>query len=40
MEEVERSLHDAIMVVKRTVHNVDIVAGGGAVEASDFLLFL
>ncbi|GJJ10450.1 T-complex protein 1 subunit eta [Clathrus columnatus] len=32
IEEVERSLHDAIMVVKRAVRNSDIVAGGGAVE--------
>jgi T-complex protein 1 subunit eta len=34
IEEVERSLHDAIMVVKRAVKNGDVVAGGGAVEAS------
>ncbi|KAG8838356.1 T-complex protein 1 subunit eta [Serendipita sp. 405] len=32
IEEVERSLHDAIMVVKRAVKNGDVVAGGGAVE--------
>jgi T-complex protein 1 subunit eta len=32
IEEVERSLHDAIMVVKRAVKNGDIVAGGGAME--------
>lgn len=32
IEEVERSLHDAIMVVKRAVRNGDVVAGGGAVE--------
>lgn len=30
--EVERSLHDAIMVVKRAVQNNEVVAGGGAVE--------
>ncbi|KAG5438743.1 hypothetical protein PCANB_002463 [Pneumocystis canis] len=30
--EVERSLHDAIMVVKRTIKNNSIVAGGGACE--------
>lgn len=30
--EVERSLHDAIMVVKRSVKNRSIVAGGGACE--------
>lgn len=34
IEEVERSLHDAIMVVKRAVKNGDVVAGGGAIEAS------
>jgi T-complex protein 1 subunit eta len=32
IEEVERSLHDAIMVVKRAVKNSQIVAGGGAIE--------
>ncbi|KAI9570177.1 chaperonin Cpn60/TCP-1 family [Boletus coccyginus] len=32
IEEVERSLHDAIMVVKRAIRNGDVVAGGGAVE--------
>ncbi|KAI0756306.1 chaperonin Cpn60/TCP-1 family [Daedaleopsis nitida] len=32
IEEVERSLHDAIMVVKRAVKKGDIVAGGGAIE--------
>jgi T-complex protein 1 subunit eta len=30
--EVERSLHDAIMVVRRTVKNRHVVAGGGAIE--------
>ena len=30
--EVERSLHDAIMVVRRALRNKSIVAGGGAVE--------
>lgn len=30
--EVERSLHDAIMIVKRAVENNEVVAGGGAVE--------
>ncbi|KAF8514340.1 chaperonin Cpn60/TCP-1 family [Hysterangium stoloniferum] len=32
IEEVERSLHDAIMVVKRAVRSGDVVAGGGAIE--------
>ncbi|ODV63228.1 chaperonin-containing T-complex subunit CCT7 [Ascoidea rubescens DSM 1968] len=32
IEEVERSLHDAIMIVKRTIQNNEIVAGGGAIE--------
>lgn len=30
--EVERSLHDAIMIVKRAIRNKTIVGGGGAVE--------
>jgi T-complex protein 1 subunit eta len=30
--EVERSLHDAIMIVKRALRNNSIVAGGGATE--------
>lgn len=34
IEEVERSLHDAIMIVKRAVKNGEVVAGGGAIEAS------
>ncbi|KAI0308110.1 chaperonin Cpn60/TCP-1 family [Multifurca ochricompacta] len=32
IEEVERSLHDAVMVVKRAVRNGEVVAGGGAIE--------
>jgi len=32
IEEVERSLHDALMVVKRAVKNGEVVAGGGAIE--------
>ena len=32
--EVERSLHDAIMIVKRAIKNRNIVAGGGACEVS------
>ena len=35
LEECERSLHDAIMVVKRAVKNGDVVAGGGAIEVRD-----
>ena len=30
--EVERSLHDAIMIVKRAIKNSHVVAGGGAAE--------
>lgn len=30
--EAERSLHDAIMIVKRALRNTNIVAGGGATE--------
>lgn len=36
--EVERSLHDAIMIVKRAIRNNSIVAGGGACEV--YLIFL
>lgn len=32
--EVERSLHDAIMIVKRAIKNNYIVAGGGACEVT------
>ena len=39
IEEVERSLHDAIMVVKRAIRNGDVVAGGGAVEVTCRTLF-
>lgn len=32
IEETERSLHDAIMIVRRTLKNDAVVAGGGAIE--------
>lgn len=32
MEEAERSLHDAIMIVRRAVKNDSVAAGGGAIE--------
>ncbi|KAJ2218183.1 T-complex protein 1 subunit eta [Coemansia sp. RSA 520] len=32
IDEVERSLHDSIMVVRRAVKNQSVVAGGGAIE--------
>ena len=32
IEETERSLHDAIMIVRRTLKNDTVVAGGGAIE--------
>lgn len=32
IDEIDRSLHDAIMVVKRALKNKQIVAGGGAIE--------
>eukprot|EP00501_MAST-03F_sp_TOSAG23-6_P001362 GSMAST32.ASY1.ANO1.1414.1 assembled CDS len=34
LDEVERSLHDSLMVVKRTMESKKIVAGSGAVEAA------
>jgi T-complex protein 1 subunit eta len=36
--EVERSLHDAIMIVKRAIKNNEIVAGGGACEVPSLLI--
>eukprot|EP00824_Muranothrix_gubernata_P003081 TRINITY_DN13841_c0_g1_i1.p1 TRINITY_DN13841_c0_g1~~TRINITY_DN13841_c0_g1_i1.p1 ORF type:complete len:574 (+),score=149.98 TRINITY_DN13841_c0_g1_i1:170-1723(+) len=32
VEEAERSLHDAIMIVRRAIKNTSVVAGGGAIE--------
>ena len=32
IEEAERSIHDAIMVVKRAIKSSSVVAGGGAIE--------
>ncbi|WAR22521.1 TCPH-like protein [Mya arenaria] len=32
IEEAERSLHDAIMIVRRAMKNDSVVAGGGAIE--------
>lgn len=32
IDEIERSLHDAVMIVKRALKNKQIVAGGGAIE--------
>merc|ERR1719283_681503 len=32
MEETERSLHDAIMIVRRAIKNDSVVAGGGAID--------
>eukprot|EP00123_Amoebidium_parasiticum_P013298 comp21884_c0_seq1/m.31329 comp21884_c0_seq1/g.31329 ORF comp21884_c0_seq1/g.31329 comp21884_c0_seq1/m.31329 type:complete len:543 (-) comp21884_c0_seq1:405-2033(-) len=32
IEETERSLHDAIMIVRRAIKNDTVVAGGGAIE--------
>lgn len=32
VQEAHRSLHDALMVVKRTIQSTKVVAGGGAVE--------
>lgn len=32
IEEAERSLHDAIMIVRRAVKNSTVVPGGGAID--------
>jgi len=34
LEEMERSLHDALCIVKRTLESNAVVAGGGAVETA------
>jgi len=34
LDEIERSLHDALSIVKRTLESKSVVAGGGAVEAA------
>eukprot|EP00005_Dracoamoeba_jomungandri_P008234 CAMPEP_0174272826 /NCGR_PEP_ID=MMETSP0439-20130205/52531_1 /TAXON_ID=0 /ORGANISM="Stereomyxa ramosa, Strain Chinc5" /LENGTH=498 /DNA_ID=CAMNT_0015363619 /DNA_START=139 /DNA_END=1635 /DNA_ORIENTATION=- len=34
LEEIERSMHDAICIVKRALESQTVVAGGGAVEAA------
>ena len=34
LDEVDRSLHDALCIVKRTLESNSVVAGGGAVEAA------
>ncbi len=40
IEETERSLHDAIMIVRRAVKNDAIVAGEGAIQFGNFIRFL
>ncbi|XP_071723299.1 T-complex protein 1 subunit eta isoform X2 [Rutidosis leptorrhynchoides] len=37
IEEAERSLHDAIMIVRRALKNSTVVAGGGAIDISRYL---
>ena len=37
IEEAERSLHDAIMIVRRALKNSNVVAGGGAIDVSKLL---
>jgi T-complex protein 1 subunit alpha len=34
LDEMERSLHDAICAIKRTLESGAVVPGGGAVEAA------
>jgi len=34
LDEVERSLHDSLCIVKRTLESNEVVVGGGAVEAA------
>ena len=39
MEETERSLHDAIMIVRRAIKNSMVVTGCGAIDVCLSLLF-
>ena len=32
VDEAERSLHDAVMIVRRAIKNAAVVAGGGAID--------
>jgi len=32
LEECDRSVHDAVMIVRRAIKNAKIVPGGGAIE--------
>lgn len=32
LDEADRSLHDAIMIVRRALKNSNVVAGGGAID--------
>lgn len=34
IDEIDRSLHDALSIVKRTLESSSVVPGGGAVEAA------
>eukprot|EP00835_Amoeboradix_gromovi_P003721 NODE_257_length_12663_cov_0.723655.p2 type:complete len:427 gc:universal NODE_257_length_12663_cov_0.723655:12481-11201(-) len=36
LAEVERSLHDAIMIVRRAIKNKSVVAGGGAIDVINY----
>jgi len=38
IEEAERSLHDAIMIVRRALKNSTVVAGGGAIDVGNWNL--
>lgn len=38
IEEAERSLHDAIMIVRRAMKNSTVVAGGGAIDVGFVLI--
>lgn len=39
LDEVERSIHDALMVVKRTIQYKSILPGGGAIEVYHRIIF-
>jgi T-complex protein 1 subunit eta len=40
IDEAERSLHDAIMIVRRALKHAHVVAGGGAIDMEVGLSFV
>ena len=40
IEETERSLHDAIMIVRRAIKNDSVVAGGSSTQVVDIIVLV